>query len=237
MTAAHLLAFFLIFVAPWDQVFILRLKRTNDPRARLRAYWHIVAWQWLATLAAVAILGPRALWYVHLNPADARWIPGKFVVECLAVVSLVVILGPLVVVARKPAAAPKLARALDRLRFVLPQSARERFWWAILSITAGICEECLFRSFLLQYLHTNPWRLELGLALAVACVVFAVAHLYQGVAAAAVTGLLAILLFILYLGSGSLLLPIIVHAIGDLRVLFLLRLAGASPAEAPAAGN
>lgn len=237
MTAAHLLAFFIIFVAPWDQVFILRLKRTNDPGARLRAYWHIVAWQWLATIAAAAILGPRSLWYAQLNPADARWIPGKLVVGFLAVIALVVMLAPLVVVARKPESKLKLTRALDRLRFVLPGNARERFWWVVLSITAGTCEECLFRSFLLQYLHNSPWRLGLALTLAVACLVFGLAHLYQGVAGLVGTSLLGFLFCILFLGSGSLLLPIIMHTIGDLRVLFLLRLADGRPAEAPAVGD
>jgi uncharacterized protein len=234
MLPAHLLAFFLIFIAPWDQYFLLRLKRVRVPGARLRAYWHIIAWQWAAVLSALFIVGPRALWYAQVNPADAKWIPGKLVVAALALISLAVILAPLVLVARKPEAKPKLARALDKLRFFLPADARERFWWAILSFTAGICEECMFRSFLLQYLHTSPWHLGLALGLVIACVIFGIAHVYQGVPGFVGTSLLGFLFFILFLGTGNLLLPITVHAIGDLRVLFLLRLGGANPAETPA---
>jgi uncharacterized protein len=234
MLPAHLLAFFLIFIAPWDQYFLMRLKRNSVPGARLRAYWHIIAWQWAAVLSALFIVGPRALWYAQVNPVDAKWIPGKLVVDGLALLSLAVILGPLVLVARKPESRVKLGKALDKLRFFLPANARERFWWAILSVTAGICEECLFRSFLLQYLHTYPWQLALLPALIFACVIFGVAHVYQGVPGFVGTSLLGFLFFIFFLGSGNLLLPIIVHAIGDLRVLFLLRLAGTSPMEASA---
>lgn len=52
-------------------------------------------------------------------------------------------------------------RQLERLRFFLPSSSLERRWFAALSITAGFCEELLFRGFLLRYLHTSP--LHLGL--------------------------------------------------------------------------
>jgi uncharacterized protein len=234
MLPAHLLAFFLIFIAPWDQYFLLRLKRKHVPGARLRAYWHIIAWQWLAVLSALLVVGPRSLWYAQFTAADSKWVPGKFLVGVLAVTALTFIVAPLVVVAKKPNSRIKLARALDRLRFFLPGNARERFWWAMLSVTAGICEECLFRSFLLQYLHTYPWQLGLAPALIFACVIFGVAHVYQGVPGFVGTSLLGFLFFILFLGSGNLLLPIIVHAIGDLRVLFLLKLAGATPAEASA---
>lgn len=234
MLPLHLLAFFLIFIAPWDQFFLMRLKREHRPGARLRAYWHIITWQWLAVISALVILGPRALWYAQPNPADARWIPGKLVVGVLAVISLAFMLVPPVLMARKPESRAKLARALDRLRFFLPANPRECFWWVILSVTAGFCEECLFRSFLFQYLHANPWQLGLALALILACLIFGVAHVYQGVPGFVGTSLLSLLFFVFFLGSGSLLLPIIVHAIGDLRVLLLLRLAVASPAEASA---
>jgi membrane protease YdiL (CAAX protease family) len=231
MKATHLLVLFMLFMAIGDQVFILRLKLPHGPKARLHAYWLILSWLWLATIAAVWITGPRALWYASLNPGEGRWLPGSVVAGLIAVISLIALFLPVVFVMRKPSAAPKLARALDKLRFFLPTTPRERFWWALLSITAGICEETLFRSFLLQYLRADPWRLGLTGAIAVACLLFALGHLYQGIAAAIGTGLLAVLFFILFLGSGTLLIPMLLHALADLRVLLFLRLADSRPAK------
>jgi membrane protease YdiL (CAAX protease family) len=229
MKASHLLVFFILLMGIGDQVFILRLKLPHGPKARLHAYLLILSWLWLATIAAAWITGPRALWYAHLHPGEGKWVPGSLGAGLVAVISLAAMLAPVVFAARKPSAAPKLSLAVDKLRFVLPATPHERFWWALLSIAAGICEECLFRSFLLHYLRANPWQLGLGGAIAVACLLFALGHLYQGVVAATGTGLLAFLFFLLFLGSGSLLIPIVLHALADLRVLLFLRLADSRP--------
>jgi uncharacterized protein len=234
MKATHLLFLFILFMGIWDQFVILRLKRRHDPSARLHSYWLILSWLWVATIAAFWIMGPQAIWYGHLNPGEAKWLPGSFLIWLIAAISLFALLLPVAVVAHRPASAAKLARALDKLRFFLPETPRERFWWALLSITAGVCEESLFRSFLLQYLRASPWRLGLSWAVAIACVLFALGHLYQGKVAAVSVGVLAVLLFVLFLGSGTLLIPIFLHALADLRVLLFLRLADA---RAPKPGS
>lgn len=228
MKAAHLLVLFLICMGVGDQYAILRLKRTQAPGARLRVYWLILCWLWLATMAAIWIMGGRALWYPHVDPGESKWVPGHLVTGVIAIISIIALLLPIIVAARKKSAAQKLGHAIDKLRFFLPATPVERFWWALLSITAGICEETLFRSFLLQYFRANPWRLGLGGAVALACVLFGLGHLYQGFAAAIGTGILAVLFFVLFLGSGSLLAPILLHALADLRVLPILRLAEAN---------
>lgn len=228
MKTTHLLVLLILCMGIWEQFVILRLKHTHNPKARLHSYWLILCWLWLATIAAFWVMGPQAIWYAPLSPGEAKWLPGSFLIWLIAVISLFALLVPVAVAAHRPSAAVKLVRALDKLRFFLPATPRERFWWALLSITAGICEEALFRSFLLQYLRAAPWRLGLGGAITVACVLFALGHLYQGVGAAVSIGVLAVLFFVLFLGSGTLLIPIFLHALADLRVLFFLRLAGAA---------
>jgi len=229
MKASHLLVFFIFLMGMCDQVLALRLKLPHGPKARLHIYWLILSWLWLATIAAVCITGPRALWYARLSPEEGKWVPGGLATGLIAVISLAAMLAPVAFAARKPSAAFKLSLAVDKLRFALPANAREHFWWALLSITAGICEECLFRSFLFQYFRSAPWQLGFGTAMAIACVLFGLGHLYQGVVAATGTGVLAFLFFLLFLGSGSLLIPILLHALADLRVLLFLRLADAPP--------
>jgi len=90
-------------------------------------------------------------------------------------------------------------------------------------LTAGICEEALFRGFLLHYLHTSPWRLNLTLALLLSALIFGLQHLYQGVQGVIVSAVLGALFGLLFLLSGSLLLPMLLHAALDLRLLVILR--------------
>ncbi len=229
--AAHLLVAFLIVFNILDQRAIGRLKKTTDPRARIRVYRFIFSWLWAATIAAAWLMGPQELFWAHRDRLSVSWLPGPVTAGIVAIAAFLALVGPLILLQRKPGAAANLSRALDKLRFFLPHTPEERRWWVLLSITAGVCEESLFRSFLLQYLHNDPWRLDLGLAIFIACVFFALGHLYQGPIAAIGTGVLAVLFFVLFLGSGNLLLPMFLHAITDLRALFLLRLAEKTPAQ------
>jgi len=224
MIATHLLVLFIILFNVLDQLSIHRLRLSPEPRARLRTYRLIMGWLWAATIAAVWIFGAGRLWYLPIDRSQERWMPGPITTGIVLVASLIALVGPLLALRKKPSAAPNVARALDKLRFFLPHTAEERLWWAFLSITAGICEETLFRSFLLLYLRSDPWRLGPGVAILVACVLFALGHLYQGVLPAVGTGVLALLFFVLFLGSGNLLLSMTLHAITDLRILLLLRL-------------
>ena len=97
------------------------------------------------------------------------------------------------------------------------------------AITAGICEEIIFRGFLLRYLHVFPWTLNLTLALLISSVIFGFHHLYQGAGGVAGTAIVGVLFGLLFVLTGSLLLPIIFHGAIDLRLLAVLR----PPAETP----
>jgi hypothetical protein len=46
----------------------------------------------------------------------------------------------------------KIAKAIEPLRRILPINARERFIYILVALTAGICEEFLYRGFLLGLL-------------------------------------------------------------------------------------
>ena len=84
-----------------------------------------------------------------------------------------------------------------------------------------MCEEVLYRGVLLALAATllpglTPWRL-----VAVSALAFTVVHTYQGVAGMLTSFVLGGSLAVLYLGSGSLLLPVLYHVLVDLRILVL----------------
>src|SRR5262249_43179689 len=67
-----------------------------------------------------------------------------------------------------------------RLPGLLPNNAAERAAWIVLSLTAGVCEEILFRGFLIRFLHGGVLVLPAAGALAVSSLVFGLGHAYQG---------------------------------------------------------
>ena len=107
------------------------------------------------------------------------------------------------------------SRFLPDFSYLLPVTPRERWLFAFVAISAGICEELVFRGWLLNALHSlhaENWTL-----VALAAAIFGAAHFYQGVAGVIVTLVLGLIFCGLYVASGTLLVPIALHAILDLR--------------------
>jgi membrane protease YdiL (CAAX protease family) len=101
------------------------------------------------------------------------------------------------------------------MQFFLPKTHQEARWFLALSVTAGICEEVLYRGFLIRYLGREPGRLGMIGGVLVALLAFGAAHLYQGVQGflnSAIGGLLFAVVFLL---TGNLVLPILFHIAAD----------------------
>jgi membrane protease YdiL (CAAX protease family) len=79
-------------------------------------------------------------------------------------------------------------------------------------VTAGVCEEILFRGYLMAFLLPLG---GLGVAVFVSSFLFGLAHAYQGVRGTVTSGVLGALMAGMYVLTGSLLAPILVHAMVD----------------------
>jgi membrane protease YdiL (CAAX protease family) len=97
---------------------------------------------------------------------------------------------------------------------LMPHTATEYRWWRAIAITAGVCEEVVYRGFLMWFL--GHWMSPL-LAAIVAGTAFGLGHLYQGPLGMVKTGVVGVLAGLLFAGTGSLLWPIILHAAVDLH--------------------
>ena len=104
---------------------------------------------------------------------------------------------------------------------LLPRTPAERRMFVGVALTAGVAEEVVFRGFLLVYL-TDVLTVPLGAAMVVSAALFGLAHSYQGAVGVLLTGLAGYWLAGLYVLTGSLLLPAVVHALVDLRLLLAL---------------
>jgi len=96
---------------------------------------------------------------------------------------------------------------------LIPRNAIERVWFLAVSLTAGLCEEFIYRGFL-------PWAFRPWLGLWGAALVstagFAAAHSYQGRAGAIRAGVVGAMIMGLAIAMGSIIPGIAVHALLDL---------------------
>lgn len=100
---------------------------------------------------------------------------------------------------------------------LMPRNTAETCWTAVLSLNAGLSEECFFR-LLLPLLLIDLLHKSL-LAFAIATILFGLAHFYQGIAGIITTTLLGVVFVGLYLWTGSLWITMATHAALDLFAL------------------
>ncbi len=103
---------------------------------------------------------------------------------------------------------------------MLPRNRQElRFGWA-LSINAGISEELMFRLAIPAVVFGATGSAIAAVVLSV--VLFGALHLYQGVMGVLASTLIGAFFFFTYVASGSILVPIVLHVLFDLRSLVLI---------------
>lgn len=99
------------------------------------------------------------------------------------------------------------------MSLLLPRTGRERAAFFGLSLSAGACEELVFRGFLITVLSTATGSLTM--ALLVSSLAFGITHAYQEPAGAARATLLGLLLAAPVVATGSLLGAALAHAAID----------------------
>jgi membrane protease YdiL (CAAX protease family) len=193
---------------------LVRRVRAGDASARAALYRKAMLLYWMFTIILVA------LWLGAGRPAAALGLAAPEGLRLL-VGAIITVLGLAVLYAQWRAVSKLDDKVLAGLRAqssefadFLPRTEREAALFRGLSITAGVCEEIVCRGFLIWYLgsYVGVWP-----AVFLAAVVFGIGHLYQGRAGVIRTGATGLLMGILYLGTGSLLFPVILHAAVDLQ--------------------
>ena len=132
------------------------------------------------------------------------------------VLSLVVGTMLIVVLARKETE----VASIGDVQALLPRNRAELPYGAALAVNAGVVEELLFRLAMPALIFGVT-----GSAVAAvvgSLLVFALLHVYQGVAGIVGALVIGTLLMAVYLATGSILVAIVVHALFDLRSLVLI---------------
>ena len=96
---------------------------------------------------------------------------------------------------------------------LVPRTGVELGWWIGTSLTAGFCEEFVFRGYLIWVFQPS---LGLWGAAALSVVAFALAHAYQGAKGILSTGVIGLILTLVVVILGSLLPAMALHALVDI---------------------
>jgi membrane protease YdiL (CAAX protease family) len=193
------------------------LRRSTAPeRERIRRWlWaRAIVSQWVLVAALVA------LWLWRGRPFSALGLevpaPWGFGGVMLGVALMAVMLGAQRrQLASTPALAARVRARLEPVEALMPHTEREWAGFVPLAITAGVCEELLFRGFvtwLLASVLPAFWMAALAQA-----VLFGLAHGYQGGRGVWTTGAVGVFLAGIVWVTGSLWAAMLVHALMDLH--------------------
>ncbi len=172
------------------------------------------------SLAALAMLAARSS---GLTRADLR-IEALSTPLLLGAAGLTVLVGLAIMVVARLVHVPES----PLVEYLIPRTVQEKIAFTGLSISAGIAEELVFRSFLIAVIARAAGSLAVGVAVSVA--VFAVTHAYQGLGGVLRVAFLGLILTAPFLLTGSVFPAMIAHTTLDLTAgLVLAEWLGAGP--------
>ncbi len=227
-----LIAAYVVVVMPFNgrrQFHRLVSRRWSNAAALGRFYLRAIVGLWLLTglVLTVVAVGPA------IAPANLGLViptGGEAVLTAALTGYVLVLLAAAARSTRRRLAQGGTLTGRERLAALLPTTPVERRLAFGLAITAGISEELLHRGLFITA-GVSLLRLSPALAAGLSVVAFATAHLYQGRPGILGAGLIGVLLTALYAVTGSLLAPMVCHALNDI-VAFLVIPAPAREATA-----
>jgi membrane protease YdiL (CAAX protease family) len=225
-TLVAVLAVYLVVVGPWLG---RRLRHKIRPgRVRpARFYAEALAEQWIGAVVAVVVVATAAgVGREHLGLVGSR--PGTWWWTGYAVVLSLAVLGAGLVFRRRMQTG-RMVRRPAAIDAILPRTPRERRLAVLVAVSAGVCEEIVYRGLLLA-VGVGMLGLDPLLAGLLAVVVFTANHLYQGVAGMAAAATIGFACTGFCLWTGTLIPAILLHAAIDIRGLVMVPPA---PDEAP----
>ncbi|OCA83745.1 CPBP family intramembrane glutamic endopeptidase [Pseudobacillus wudalianchiensis] len=211
-----LLLIFLIFIYPFlDVKYTKTLKEKKDTASRLRYFKFVIYSEW--TVVAIILLF-TSLFTTTLKDIGLVF-PDQHRSEVLGMIFgfLTGVAVLIFVLMKLPFYQKLLNKQVSEIDYLLPTSKSERNVSIFVAVTAGICEEIIYRGFVIHYL--SNWSIEMSTLqiMIISAVIFGFAHIYQGWKGFLLTGLIGFVLARSYLATGSLLFPIILHIIIDMR--------------------
>ncbi len=190
----------------------MRSAKTTMASHHLGNYAVTLAWEWA--------LAGFAYWGIRMRKTPLRQILGErrrglneFFIDVAAaglfwIASLLVLAALAVILSRF-----HMESAQKQISELAPASLAEAAIWIALSVSAGICEEFVFRGYLQQQFTRATGRAWVGVA--VSALLFGTAHGYEGIAGMLMITIYGALFSVLAIKRGSLRAGMIAHGWHD----------------------
>jgi membrane protease YdiL (CAAX protease family) len=180
-----------------------------------------VPWINVALVATVGLLAGRSAASIGLTLRNLS--PGqvKFSVIFIVVGALITALMTVAVQFAGPKTIQQFRHKMPRYIASLPHTLNERLLFLGVALTAGICEEILFRGFGIAYLRWLwPGFGDFAIVV-ITAVLFGLAHYGQGRSTIGFAGVVGCFFAWATLVTGSLIPAMVVHCLIDLRISLL----------------
>ena len=194
--------------------FRILLRRTSegDANARVKFYKGIFMWHWPWTIGLLGwwLLSGNTLASIGLVPVveGSQW-----VAIGIGVIVIAAQVVPLAMGSRDSDKLSAIKEQMGEIASLVPRTRSESRLFDMVSITAGVTEEILYRGLLLVTLVSliGTWP-----AVVISSLIFGLGHAYQGIAGIVKTGLVGLVLALLTVSTGSLFIAIVLHTVVDL---------------------
>jgi len=219
----HIITALVIIIVPAYAVYefnvIKRLAEAGTPMPRMTIYRRTMIQQWIT--AAIVF----ALWLFAKRPvADIGFGfetgTGALIGYGITAAIVLALVAQTIGILRNPEKMDGLWKQVESLKDLLPSNAREGNGFTAVSFTAGVCEELVYRGYMMAYFAAllGTWQ-----SVVVSSLAFGFAHAYQGPRGIVKTGVVGAAMAGLYLLTGALWAPMLLHFIIDANSGFLSR--------------
>jgi membrane protease YdiL (CAAX protease family) len=207
-------------VAEWRWYYPLSLRAiaAGMPAARARLYRNSVVPQWVLSACIIALWVYRGRPWAALMPSPSTLLRLGIAFGFAALIFALLLQQRRALFKR--ANWPELVRrSLGHADALVPRTKGEYRGALLVAMTAGICEELLFRGYMMWYFLAFWPGTRLGLAAAViiSAVLFGFGHIYLGVRQVGTSAIGGVLFAAIVLVADSLLPAMILHAALDLN--------------------
>lgn len=215
----HFVVYLICILSPLLSVIVLKKMKTSpNEQAKYYVYgtmiiaYSLILWFTLRTRSIVDLVRPPAAsfpgWIMVIGFAYGAYLLLAESIEVWAIHN-------------RPDYRDRIRGHFESRSYIEPTNKAQRYlsYGFYLFVAAG--EEVFFRSYLLRYLMEEPYSLSWVYASLIAVVVFGVGHAHfrlSGIGYSTINGLFYLFLF---MWSGSILLPIVVHYLYDIKSSYM----------------
>jgi membrane protease YdiL (CAAX protease family) len=188
-------------------------------RTKLGLYFSTICWQWFLVAVMLLVVRRHGL---SLGASGERLGDARLTLGVTA--GLLAILAVVFAILRwRLGRAPARAGTpdpVDHTRALVPAFGREMAVFALVSVTAGICEELLYRGWLVNFLRAATG--SVWISVGASATIFGIGHAYQGATGMLRAAFVGLQLALLFVYVDSLIPGQVLHAAVDLVAGVLL---------------